>query len=436
MTNSPQKSTKNVALPPGFSDHLRSLREASNLSKTDLADQASTTYRTIQNLETDRHQRAQEKTLMGIAEALGLSFAELMEFALPDAPQPAPKKRRRAPWILAILGVIFVATAWTTWSAATSRATWDRDLQSITAHDSILGLELWTLNRESNFTFCKPAPWDPGLLLVGTGNVTPDGGRMLGVDRATGKVRWELEPDQEQLISALGRDIVTAATMTCRMIEFLDVDGDGEQEVAVGFIHGLNYPSAICLVNRDGTLAGQYSNKGHLYSMVAADFDADGKDELVASGVNNDRAFGGPTLILLDDLHWRGASVDSLCNPWSQEPDSSVIRVAIPGYPEAYHFWMRDTRLAARNLRAVPQADGRIFLNTVVIGGPEPLAGMWVQFDDRLRVLDSSPHDSFSQIIAQQWPDSLKVGTGPDDAEWRAEWLGKAQYFGADLGAQ
>ena len=68
MSDSSPRNSKNVALPPGFAARLRKLREARNLSKTDLADKAGPTYRTVQNLETNRHKRAQEKTLMGLAE--------------------------------------------------------------------------------------------------------------------------------------------------------------------------------------------------------------------------------------------------------------------------------------------------------------------------------------------------------------------------------
>ena len=57
MPNPPSKNSKNIALPAGFSARLRQLREVRNLSKNDLADLAGTTSRTVQNLETGRHQR-------------------------------------------------------------------------------------------------------------------------------------------------------------------------------------------------------------------------------------------------------------------------------------------------------------------------------------------------------------------------------------------
>ncbi len=73
--------------------------------------------------------------------------------------------------------------------------------------------------------------------------------------------------------------------------------------MAVTFVHGLYHPTALCLVDRNGVMRAQYAHKGHLRNVITADLDADGKDELVAAGVNNAPAYNGPTLVLLDEDH-------------------------------------------------------------------------------------------------------------------------------------
>jgi transcriptional regulator with XRE-family HTH domain len=410
------------------------LREGRNLSKADLADLAHTTYRTIHNLETDSRERAQEKTLMGIAEALGLNFNELMHNGhstngeLAGEAQPDPG-RSRGIWLLPLALVILAGIGWFTWGLATSHAVWTLDKTGLTATDTILGLELWHVPADAGMAFCQPAAWDTGLLLVGFNSRAPGGGRLLALDRATGQQVWEMQPDLDQLIRALGEDMVAPATMNCSSVNFLDVDGDGEQEMMVCFRHGLFHPSAICLVDREGRRVGQYAHKGHLLRALTADFDGDGKDEAVAAGVNNAPAFGGPTLVMLDENHWRGASVDSLCNPWSSEPDSAAFRVVIPRYPAPFQARMGDSRLTVRELSLAPQPDGRIFLNTD-IAGRDPLSGIWVQFDDQLRVVAGTAKDGFLDIIKAQWPDSLKNGTGPSDQAWLDAWLAQAAHFG------
>jgi hypothetical protein len=372
---------------------------------------------------------------MGIADALGLTFSELMQNGTSPHGDlahgvPGVRSRFRLVWLLPVALVILAGAAWSAWGFATERANWTLDQTGLTARDALLGLDLWHLPNDTGISFCQPAAWDSNLLLVGLGSLAPGGGRLLALDRATGRQVWEMQSDVAQLIRALGEDMVTSALMTCRSVNFLDVDGDGQQEMLVCFHHGLYHPSALCLVDREGHLLGQYAHKGHLLVAVTADFDGDGKDEAVAAGVNNTPEYGGPALVMLDESHWRGASVDSLCNPWSSEPDSCAIRVAIPHFPAPFQPMMGDGRLRISELALVPQADGRIFLNTVV-GASNTLMGVWVQFDDHLQIVDAVTKDSFLDIIASEWPDSLKSGTGPGDRAWLEGWLAQASYFGA-----
>ena len=61
-----------------FPQRLRSLRERLHLSQSDLAQRAGLSYRTIHDLELGKRAKAQEKTLLLLAEALGISVSDLV----------------------------------------------------------------------------------------------------------------------------------------------------------------------------------------------------------------------------------------------------------------------------------------------------------------------------------------------------------------------
>jgi transcriptional regulator with XRE-family HTH domain len=75
---------KNDPLPPSFGDRLRALREAAGLTKTELASKAGLSYRAVHNLETDCHLRVLQKTVMVLAEALGVSCDVLLGYSGPE----------------------------------------------------------------------------------------------------------------------------------------------------------------------------------------------------------------------------------------------------------------------------------------------------------------------------------------------------------------
>jgi tetratricopeptide (TPR) repeat protein/TolB-like protein/DNA-binding XRE family transcriptional regulator len=104
---------------PEFRGRLRSLREAAELTKAELAARAGIAYRTVHDIETGRRSRAQEKTLRLLAKALGVSFDRLVHGALPpphDPPSqpvatPRPRRNGRRSTMVTATVVVFVLTA-------------------------------------------------------------------------------------------------------------------------------------------------------------------------------------------------------------------------------------------------------------------------------------------------------------------------------------
>ena len=76
----------NIVLPPDFPTRLRSLRIERHLSETDLADRAGLTYKTVRALETGQRPRVMERTVLSLAEALGVELEALLKGSTPSQP--------------------------------------------------------------------------------------------------------------------------------------------------------------------------------------------------------------------------------------------------------------------------------------------------------------------------------------------------------------
>jgi hypothetical protein len=310
-----------------------------------------------------------------------------------------------------------------------AHADWTLETNVLTARDAVFGIKLWETHNNAEWRQGRESPWDAGHILVGTGSATPDGGRLLCLERATGDTGWSVGPDVDEVVRAFGPEIVGAAGFAAGGMEPADVDGDGQTELVVRFVHGLYYPCCLCLVDRDGNLLRQYANRGHFDGFLVEDVDADGKDEVLAWGTNNAPDYQGFTVVRLEDEHWSGASIDARCNPESELRDGAAQRLVVPAFPEPYMELTGGVRLHARRLDVVRDTAGDI-VYSISVGGSHP-CHMQVMLDDQLRPLRAEPTDSFLGHMRAAWADSLCDGTGPADAAWRDTWLASGHRFAA-----
>ena len=428
---------KNIALPRDeFPGRLQRLREERRLSKSDLAGHSGLTYRTIHDLEQGRRDRVQERTLHAIAEALDVSLADLLGSEPSVANSDAPKhtrrplmSRRSSLVTLAILLVVLAVAAGNLWNFAQRHAHWEIEEYRLTLKDAVIHTEIWMLESKSRIMFCEISPWNDEHLLVGLGSQTSDGGRLLCLERATGDTLWTMAPDIDEVVAAFGEEIVLAAGFSCNHLTPIDWDGDGTTELVVHFVHGLYYPAVVCVIDAEGRRLGQYANKGHLYGWLVVDLDRDGSEEFLVTGTNNAKDYQGATAILLDREHWRGASIDSLCSPQSQVPDSARIRLVLPQYPAEYMAQSGVTRLEGANPQIHQSQDESALISLGI--GTQTDSHFIIYLDGQLRPIGCEIVDFFARVVRDEWPAGLKEGTGPGDTVWRAQWLADHRRFEA-----
>jgi len=422
---------RNVELDRDFGARLRVLREGRLLSKTELAHRAGISAKSVGDLEAGKRKRAQENTLMSLAEALGMTFADLMAPGTPVPPRhDAPRRRWPHAWIVAVVIVaVAVAALAGVWSFARSHARWTVDDTVVTVRDGVLGIELWSLDAAPNPVHVFPSPWTEEEILVGLSGRTEAGGVLQCRNLATGKILWEVRPDVAAVVRAFGEDIVLSGNFSCTGVHPVDFAGDGEPEALVTYCHSKYYPMCLCTVDREGNLLAQYSHRGHLTGVVVYDLDGDGHQEVLATGTNNAPAYQGATVLILDEQCRHGASVDSLCNPESGEPDSARVRLVLPLYPEPWASHMPYERLHAVQPQIFRGRGGDLMISVMV--GYDPVHRIIVYLDGRLHPRGSDCTDGFLETMRAEWPDSLWQGTGPADPAWRAAWLATAVRFEA-----
>jgi len=372
-----------VGLPADFPARLRNLREQRYLTQTDLALRAEVSPRSVHELESGRRDRAQVQTIMRLARVLEVTYADLLhgQADAPVANDPDGSDRRRLPAAvnvaskhrrgriaLAAAALLLTAIALGLVAGAAGRKVQVRESDGVVeVRSALLGRLLWRQDFLNEILCWRVSPWDDDILLVGLAARSTGGGRLMALDREDGRTLWDVQPDLAPLAQAFEPQFVYSGAFDCRNIPDADLDGDGRREIIVHFCHNKWFPSVICVVDRDGTVESQYANRGHLYDVLVADTDSDGKDEIICAGTNNAPAYNGATIFILDDGHRTGAAIDPLTSPGSAVRDSSLVRIVIPLWPEEVQrvLSIRD-RIEAFEARTFDRSDGTVGLQANV----------------------------------------------------------------------
>jgi transcriptional regulator with XRE-family HTH domain len=422
------------------------LRQERGLSRADLANRAGLSEKTIVEIEKGRRDRVLEKTLLCLATALVITLAELLGeptrtaeaptiTAPPTAPvddapvpRPRPRPRRLVPATAALVLLLLVTAGAFALRPRAGAVRVERGNGGLVARDA-RGEVVWRFSAKATIEYLDESPWHDGTVLVGLRGDGTDGGRVLLMAERSGRIIWEVTPEQERIRAAYGADLLdSGGGFTAFRNEAVDIDGDGATELALLFIHGRFCPASLVVVERDGRRLGQYDTKGHLYGLLGEDVDGDGREELLAAGTNNEPCYQGATVILLDEVCLRGAAQDSLAGGNPAIPDSARVRLILPHFGEPYMTLLQSRRIEASDLMVFREPDGatRIAVNASVDG-----LGVIVTMDASLRPLRVQPSDRVISV-AETWPDSVTALRGFPRQEWlQHEWLPRAVRFEA-----
>jgi len=423
-----------------FGRTVERLRLERGYDRPQFADRAGVSTKTLLAVERGTHQRRQQTTLLKLAQALDLTYDELMSEAgqviLPpdDGDQaapvpPRPRIKRLLAMAAAVVCVLVAATAWTSARRDATLPTFAVEQGKLVARDHRTGEMVWRLEAKARVNLALTLPDDDELLLVGLGTTALDGGWAMLVDRRSGSVRWRYRPDPEVAAAVFdnpahakggGFGVLNAC--------FPDLDGDGELEIAVYFMHNQWYPGVICVLDQRGGLQSSYWNWGHFYDSLVADLDGDGKDEMVWTATSNVPAYQGASIVLLDDECRRGASFDLVSGGRADWPDSARVRVVIPAHDRDFLTDRGVPRLKAVSPRTRVGPDGAVHVQVMVMGGEGDAA--FVTLDADLNPLSVVPTDALILNLGP-WLQERHGDEAPTVQQWLDDWLSGAVRFEA-----
>lgn len=117
-----------------------------------------------------------------------------------------------------------------------------------------------------------------------------------------GKRKWSLELGKEFKLG----DHTYHKTYALKGFFTGDIDNNRDLEIFVIARHRDEHPTQLLVLNHEGTKIGEYWNAGRLTDYEFADLNADGQEELLLVGVNNE--YGKGALIVFDAGNIKGAS--------------------------------------------------------------------------------------------------------------------------------
>jgi hypothetical protein len=86
----------------------------------------------------------------------------------------------------------------------------------------------------------------------------------------------------------------------------LDLEDDGNLEILLIANQRPYFPTQLIILDQKGIVKGEYWNSGRLQEFSMADLDADGKEELIAGGMNNE--YDKACLVVFDPSNMQGSS--------------------------------------------------------------------------------------------------------------------------------
>lgn len=411
-----------VKLKNGFPDRLRNYREEQYLTQTDLAEKAGISQRSVNELESGRRDRALSKTIMLLAEALGVSYSELMgNVPKPDnelistsdkLPVEQDKKNRgRKIFVFSLLTLFTISFLTGFLFNIDNQVHVSSDLKTIEVRHGLFKNIVWSQTFSDNVNDFIISPWGGNLLLVALSAKTIEGGCLIAFDMNVGTKLWTVYPDIEQMSMAFNPSTVQAGGFICKKILLADLDGDDIDELVVHFSHNRWYPAAICVIGKNGNIESQYASLGHIYDIIIQDIDNDGKDEIIVGSTNNNPKYQGASLFILDEDNRSGASLDFQTSVERGVEDGALVRIVVPAWPEFIMETLSLARLVASNIYTYINSDDQVCIQAS-IGKKNDICFIF-DFDNKLNLLSANCSDS------------LKIGfnnNGINDFSWFDEW--------------
>jgi hypothetical protein len=206
-----------------------------------------------------------------------------------------------------------------------------------------------------------------------------------------GKEKWRWTPGR--VLPQLGRD---PPTFISRGLVILKAAHGTASRIVVVSEDSPYYPAQIALINSQGRTTSEYWHSGHLDFMTKADLDGDGREEIIATGVDN--GYRQATLVVLDPDRMSGASSEPI------RRDLQIQGMLIAQERLRLLFPRSDLNLASETYNAsreVTFSNGALRLS-VWECEMDPYCLVWYEFDSHFTLRGVSADDRF-RVVHQRY---------------------------------
>jgi hypothetical protein len=199
-----------------------------------------------------------------------------------------------------------------------------------------------------------------------------------------GKEEWSWTPGRE-LPELEG----TPTTYRIFALGVLKASDQRPPRIVVSSAHAIWWPSQIAVLDSNGKVTSEYWHSGHLDYVVLGDLDGDGKEEIVAAGVNND--YRQATLVVLDPDRVFGASAEVRPNFQIHGMGDAQERLRLL-FPRSDV----NRALFSYNIATDPSVvNGRIRLTVWECVTPTPGCTIWYEFDKNTHLISAYAGEDF-----------------------------------------
>ncbi len=202
-------------------------------------------------------------------------------------------------------------------------------------------------------------------------------------------------------------------------LEPLDIDGDGLLEILMITGHQPHSPSELVVLGSRGEVRGEFYNWGRILDIACADFNADGKTDLLIGGMNDE--YGKGFIAVFDS---------ALINGSSPQSEKYACQNCVPGSEKYYILFPRTDvdKILKPDKIALDEIH---LLNNERVELQMMISHIFFELDYRFRVQDVKGSDYFRNQH-RELKAAGKISSVLDDAYYEALKKGLLYWDGTD----
>ncbi len=169
-------------------------------------------------------------------------------------------------------------------------------------------------------------------------------------------------------------------------IDCVNLDSDGSLKIIVIAVHNPEWPCQFSILDSRGNRVGEFWNSGHISDYSFRDINADGRVDIIISGINNEEKTG--FLAVFDSAHVSGGS--------PQQEDEYTCKSLSPGSQKYYILIPRtDVDIVMFPVECLAEVK---FLRNGRLSAKSSFTSLYYEFGPDMKILDVKDSHTIKQL--------------------------------------